>query len=78
MTNGFAYDEKTYKRNNRIENARIVFYDKNGQEVHGWDFKIDTFIRVAIENKEVLSALFNTTVDKLYEVEPLKLEINED
>lgn len=33
MTNGFAYDEKTYKRNNRIENARIVFYDKNGQEV---------------------------------------------
>lgn len=52
--------------------------DKNGQEVHGWDFKIDTFIRVAIENKEVLSALFNTTVDKLYEVEPLKLEINED
>lgn len=52
--------------------------DKNGQEVRGWDFKRDTFIRVAIENKEVLSALFNTTVDKLYEVEPLKLEINED
>lgn len=52
--------------------------DKNGQEVHGWDFKRNTFIRVAIENKEALSLIFNTTVDKLYEVEPLKLEINED
>lgn len=52
--------------------------DRNGQEVHGWDFKRNTFIRVAIENKEVLSALFNTTVDKLYDIEPLKLKINED
>jgi hypothetical protein len=52
--------------------------DRNGQEVHGWDFKRNTFIRVAIENKEVLSTLFNTTVDKLYDIEPLKLKINED
>ena len=52
--------------------------DRNGQEVHGWDFKRNTFIRVAIENKEVLSTLFNTTVDKLYDIEPLKIKINED
>lgn len=52
--------------------------DRNGQEVHGWDFKRNTFIRVAIENKEVLSTLLNTTVDKLYDIEPLKLKINED
>ncbi len=52
--------------------------DRNGQEVHGWDFKRNTFIRVAIENKEVLSTLFNTTVDKFYDIEPLKLKINED
>lgn len=55
-----------------------AWIDKNGQQVHGWDFKRDTFIRVATENKEALSAIFNTSVDKLYEVEPLKLEINEN
>ena len=33
MTNGFASDEKTYIRNNRIENIRIVFYDEQGEEV---------------------------------------------
>lgn len=52
--------------------------DKNGQEVHGWNFKNKQFIRIAIEQKDILAKLFNTTVDKLYEVEPLKLEINEN
>jgi hypothetical protein len=55
-----------------------AWIDKNGQEVYGWDFKRNTFIRVAIENKESLSTIFNTPVDKLYDIEPLKLEINED
>lgn len=52
--------------------------DRNGQEVKGWNFKRDTFIRVAIEQKDIVAKLFNTTVDKLYEVEPLNLTINED
>jgi hypothetical protein len=52
--------------------------DRNGQEVKGWNFKNSHFIRIAIEQKDILAKLFNTTIDKLYDIEPLKLEINED
>lgn len=45
-----------------------------GQEVHGWNFKSKTFIRIGIDNKEEIEKFFNKYL--LYmNVEPTNIEI---